>query len=727
MPFIRGIIFSSGLLDGCQALRDQLPLLHWGGLQLAVLQNDAGSLPPAAAAAVCPQQPPAPHSGPTSLRYGCEGVTVLQLSPAAAGAGPSVAAAAEAAAASWAVARGLQWPGEVLVTGLAASPEDVAGALRRRLREQQQPEAGRGEGRGGGEEGVLPGFELQGAEAAQAAPWQRLRLALAHANLRRATAAAGSGLGLAPPLVVVGTAMKPSRERDLAREGLLNLVPMDGVVFAPLDLAHPLESQLPFHAVLHKASDELELGPGAGAEADPRGGGGGGGGGGGVPRFGPRVRALADFAGAHPEISLVDPLEAAGKVINRTELARVCDSLSSLDLDPDLGIGSGADAGVAGSGTGDAAADEGDAPADEDEDEGEGGGGGEAADVGRAKRRRVGASAAAGRAAGVARVRVRVRAPRSTTVASFSREELEAAAARLGCPPPYIVKPVVACGTPDSHSMALVLLPLQQAAEGLTGLPLPAVVQEFVNHDATIFKVYVAGDKVFHTVRPSIPNVPRDLTAALQLAPAGVLRFDSLKSLPTSLRPQLPVPQDQGQGPSAAVPGPASAHSPAAALVTAPPPARGPPTPAPQPSPIPSQAALERLVAHLRTELGLSLFGFDVVIATEPGAAVGGGSSGDAAECTEGRAGGAGGGGSGGEEGGPEQQQGGGGGGGGGGGQVRGEPGDQELVVVDVNYFPSYRGAEGAPGLFRAAVRGTYERQQRERQQRGGQEQQQWQ
>lgn len=58
---------------------------------------------------------------------------------------------------------------------------------------------------------------------------------------------------------------------------------------------------------------------------------------------------------------------------------------------------------------------------------------------------------------------------------------------------------MVACGTPDSHAMALALWP--QALGGLAGrVPLPAVVQEFVNHDATIYKVYVAGNKVVRSV-----------------------------------------------------------------------------------------------------------------------------------------------------------------------------------------------------------------------------------
>jgi hypothetical protein len=248
-----------------------------------------------------------------------------------------------------------------------------------------------------------------------------------------------------------------------------------------------------------------------------------------------------------------------------------------------------------------------------------------------------------------------------------------------GCSAPFIVKPVVACGTPDSHAMALALWP--QALAGLAGrVPLPAVVQEFVNHDATIYKVYVAGDKVrrrcccrgvrggallpnlesillcslcaislrhpvdvhraqvFHTVRPSIPNVPHARPAAEALAPSGVLTFDSLKSLPTAL-PSAAV--TAATGPAAATAASASVSS--AASFT------------------PSQEVLERLAGHLRSALGLSLFGFDVVVRSvekeQEQAATAGGA---------------------------------------------GKP--RELVVVDINYFPSYRGAKGAPALFRAAI-----------------------
>ena len=64
-----------------------------------------------------------------------------------------------------------------------------------------------------------------------------------------------------------------------------------------------------------------------------------------------------------------------------------------------------------------------------------------------------------------------------------------------GLTAPLIVKPLVACGVSHSHSMALVLD--ESALCQLGGrVPLPAVVQEFVNHGGQQYKVYVLADKV---------------------------------------------------------------------------------------------------------------------------------------------------------------------------------------------------------------------------------------
>ncbi len=89
------------------------------------------------------------------------------------------------------------------------------------------------------------------------------------------------------------------------------------------------------------------------------------------------------------------------QVINRTELARVCDSLSLLDITlPPVEVAGGPRDG-GGDGEGDGNGDGGAAPS--------------------AKRQRL-----------APRPSVRVRAPRSTTVSSFSREAVEAAGERLG-------------------------------------------------------------------------------------------------------------------------------------------------------------------------------------------------------------------------------------------------------------------------------------------------------
>ncbi|MED6138440.1 Inositol 1,3,4-trisphosphate 5/6-kinase 4 [Stylosanthes scabra] len=64
------------------------------------------------------------------------------------------------------------------------------------------------------------------------------------------------------------------------------------------------------------------------------------------------------------------------------------------------------------------------------------------------------------------------------------------------------------------------------------GVPLPAVIQEYVDHSSTLYKFYVLGEKIFHAVKKSIPNadILKKSCNGNELKP---LEFDSLKSLPT--------------------------------------------------------------------------------------------------------------------------------------------------------------------------------------------------
>ena len=106
---------------------------------------------------------------------------------------------------------------------------------------------------------------------------------------------------------------------------------------------------------------------------------------------------------------------------------------------------------------------------------------------------------------------------------------------------PLILKPVVACGLPDSHSMALAVTPAG-LLWALGKVPMPAIAQEFVNHSGRVFKVYVMGERVFHTVRPSIPNLDDESCNLnrLGLGETGAITFDSLKTLPSGDMGSLP-------------------------------------------------------------------------------------------------------------------------------------------------------------------------------------------
>lgn len=167
---------------------------------------------------------------------------------------------------------------------------------------------------------------------------------------------------------------------------------------------------------------------------------------------------------------------------------------------------------------------------------------------------------------------------------------------------PLIVKPLIAAGTKASHSMAVVMDPA-----GLDHVPVPSLCQEYANHDALLYKVYVLGSHVSVHHRRSLPNLPRDQCSRLTH-----VRFDS----------QRPYPRlaDFGYG--------ESKKRPREALVVKAPP------------PKVTVEEIRPVVEALTRAFGLELYGFDFVVA------------------------------------------------------------NRRLVVVDVNYFPSYKEVSNFPSLL---------------------------
>jgi len=67
---------------------------------------------------------------------------------------------------------------------------------------------------------------------------------------------------------------------------------------------------------------------------------------------------------------------------------------------------------------------------------------------------------------------------------------------------PLICKPIEACGTPNSHSMVIAVSP-----DGLELVNSPCVIQEYRDHSASFFKVYVIDEEVMVYQRPSLPDL----------------------------------------------------------------------------------------------------------------------------------------------------------------------------------------------------------------------------
>lgn len=143
---------------------------------------------------------------------------------------------------------------------------------------------------------------------------------------------------------------------------------------------------------------------------------------------------------------------------------------------------------------------------------------------------------------------------------------------------PWVCKPRVADGVPESHNLGTIVRP-----EGLLQAPLPCVLQPFVNHDGEIVKVYVLGDVVTQLRRPSLPNVQRGVAVAEGPAFVPFGRISNPNSLPSEAKARA-VPDERLSVPLL-------------------------------PAPLLSAALVE-----LKRRLGVALFGVDLVRDTETGA-----------------------------------------------------------------------------------------------------------
>ncbi|KAL4433219.1 hypothetical protein ABPG77_003267 [Micractinium sp. CCAP 211/92] len=255
---------------------------------------------------------------------------------------------------------------------------------------------------------------------------------------------------------------------------------------------------------------------------------------------------------------------------------------------------------------------------------------------------------------------VPMRAPASLLLHRFdvAGTPRQLAAARVGLP--CIVKPQAACGVAEAHQMAFVL-----HGSGFDDLevPLPAVAQEYVDHGGVVWKVYVAGEQVFWTQRRSTPDLgplARILADDPDADIPSSIGFDSLKSLPTTLpwlrRLEPPAPEPAataaaaaaGFEPEAAGSSNGDPGAPRGAAAAAP---AGHAQAAQSPGhELMRRPTFEAIAAALRQQLGLTLFGFDLVFDRVAG----------------------------------------------------------ELVIIDVNYFPSFKGIPEAPAALQAALRQRY-------------------
>jgi len=215
---------------------------------------------------------------------------------------------------------------------------------------------------------------------------------------------------------------------------------------------------------------------------------------------------------------------------------------------------------------------------------------------------------------------------------------------------PIIMKPLIAAGTKASHAMA-VLMDERGIQKGIVNKA-PCICQEYSNHDAMLYKVYVLGDHVSVHKRRSLPNLPRNVKSRL-----AYVEFDSQRPYPRlsdfGFDSAIPCDDNHHQGDVSVTrsrkrPRPSSCVDPASSVPT---------------RLIVTAEEVQPIVDALKKAFGLEMFGFDVLISSEASVYASdedrGSDKGHSLSSTS-----------------------------------------REMLVVDVNYFPSYKEVPNFPALL---------------------------
>lgn len=134
--------------------------------------------------------------------------------------------------------------------------------------------------------------------------------------------------------------------------------------------------------------------------------------------------------------------------------------------------------------------------------------------------------------------------PNFCTLRSGDRDSLKQQLKIANVTYPFICKPILGHGS-KAHEMSLIF-----NEKSLGDIKTPCVAQSFIQHNAVLFKIFIAGDKHFYVERPSLKNFQAcDNRDTIYFDTSDVSKSDSKSRLcvldPEDVMMEKPKPDDK--------------------------------------------------------------------------------------------------------------------------------------------------------------------------------------